>query len=102
MEHEPRRTRAGDPAHGCEMCDGEDYCTCPGKNYRATCVTCGGKWPECDVPIIHKFSYNENSEEVMYVAPNGHTRFLGIWEAFELGWRLVRADKKISLNGEII
>jgi hypothetical protein len=45
-KHAPRRTSAGDPAHGCEICDGEDVCTCPGRR-RARCLTCGGKWPEC-------------------------------------------------------
>jgi hypothetical protein len=25
-----RRLANGDVAHGCEMCDGEDSCTCPG------------------------------------------------------------------------
>lgn len=47
ITHEPRRTSAGDPAHGCEMCDGEDVCTCPGKDRRARCQGCGGDWPEC-------------------------------------------------------
>lgn len=47
VPHEPRRTEAGEPAHGCETCDGEDECTCPHKNLRAKCLTCGGTWPEC-------------------------------------------------------
>jgi hypothetical protein len=46
-KHTPRLTDAGVPAHGCEMCDGDDICTCPSKNRRATCLYCGGKWPEC-------------------------------------------------------
>ena len=46
--HRPRLTSADDPAHGCEACDGDDYCTCPGKEARATCLGCGGKWPDCD------------------------------------------------------
>jgi len=47
VPHEPMRTDAGEPAHGCEMCDGDDYCTCPGKGYHPRCLTCGGSWPDC-------------------------------------------------------
>jgi hypothetical protein len=47
VPHEPQRTDAGNPAHGCEACDGEDACTCPHKGGRARCLTCGGRWPEC-------------------------------------------------------
>jgi hypothetical protein len=45
--HRPALTDKGDPAHGCECCDGEDICTCPHKNFRAKCLACGGNWPEC-------------------------------------------------------
>lgn len=45
--HAPRLTAERNPAHGCETCDGEDICTCPHKEFRATCIICGGKWPEC-------------------------------------------------------
>jgi hypothetical protein len=44
--HHPMRTRDGHPAHGCEVCDGEDVCTC-GRGARARCTTCGGAWPDC-------------------------------------------------------
>lgn len=46
-KHRPRLTADGHPAHGCESCDGDDICTCPDKNGRATCLLCGGAWPEC-------------------------------------------------------
>jgi hypothetical protein len=55
------------------------------------------------VEVPHKFSYSDDSEEVMYVAPSGHTRFLGIWEAFTLAYELVNKRKrKVTLNGEAI
>ncbi len=45
--HAPRLTGDRNLAHGCEICDGDDTCTCPHKQFRAICVGCGGKWPEC-------------------------------------------------------
>jgi hypothetical protein len=45
--HEPIRTEAGDPAHGCEGCDGEDTCTCGDIARGAKCKGCGGEWPFC-------------------------------------------------------
>lgn len=46
--HRPLLTEAGDPAHGCECCDGEDICNCPHKELRAPCLLCGGPWPDCE------------------------------------------------------
>lgn len=48
VDHEPHRTSEGCVAHGCDLCDGEDVCTCPGKRSYATCKGCGGEWPKCE------------------------------------------------------
>lgn len=56
---EPRRLANGNVAHGCEMCDGEDECTCPGWKPRwwtnpphrsHLCDNCGHIWRPADVP----------------------------------------------------
>lgn len=46
--HEPVRTEDGDPAHGCECCDGEHYCSCTERCRGPRCLVCGGEWPFCD------------------------------------------------------
>ena len=56
---EPRRLPNGNVAHGCELCDGEDECTCPGSRPRwwtnpphrsHLCRGCGHIWRPADVP----------------------------------------------------
>lgn len=62
-DEELRRNAEGDVMHGCEMCDGEDVCTCPGKTPRFwinrphrshLCKRedggCGYIWRPADVP----------------------------------------------------
>jgi len=55
---EPRRLPNGNVAHGCEMCDGEDQCTCPGRAPRwwtnpphrsHLCHACGCIWRPADI-----------------------------------------------------
>lgn len=56
---EPPRLRNGDVAHGCECCDGEDECTCPGwkpswwtnpPHRSHLCHFCRHVWRPADVP----------------------------------------------------
>lgn len=56
---EPPRLANGDVAHGCELCDGDDECTCPGWKPRwwinpphrsHLCHGCGCIWRPADVP----------------------------------------------------
>lgn len=47
VTHEPHRTSDGSVAHGCEMCDGEDWCSCSESGSYAYCTGCGGSWPKC-------------------------------------------------------
>ena len=47
VAHEPHRTPDGAPAHGCEACDGEDWCSCSETERYAYCEGCGGRWPKC-------------------------------------------------------
>lgn len=56
-KHAPVLTIDGNPAHGCEMCDGDDYCCCPHKGWYPKCIICGGEWPKCD-PTRKEYEQN--------------------------------------------
>lgn len=58
---EPPRLANGDVAHGCEMCDGDDECTCPGwkpwwwtnpPHRSHLCHACGCIWRPADVATV--------------------------------------------------
>jgi len=51
---------------------------------------------------VYKISFNNDSEEIMVIAPNGHVRFLGMLETLKFMWSLVRNRESFILNDELI